>query len=336
MCYEFIALLPKSSATRRAGRHPPAPLGGRDVRGPAAEQEEGEEDGEESEGEGEGEEDEEMDEAAGQQEKDVWLVERILAKEERADGTWYFVDWLHWSLDEATWEPVANILTANAEVREIEEVLAAMPRLDVFVDASSTGCCFGKLCRFDGEAGPSLHKCASCGREHHHLCATENRWLKWIGDDKMEGRMCFDCWLLEAQLKQTVHSLQLQVYYKQCTDWSRASLSPFSIGAFLSLSALPLQPVVKTSQRAKLPPATGKCKKCKQGGELLACSFCTGVYHNCDACLGEAKLSDELAASACFPWACPACFKKGITSVQRTVLKPSGQQAPGAKRRRRK
>jgi hypothetical protein len=71
---------------------------------------------------------------------------------------------------------------------------------------------------------------------------------------------------------------------------------------------------------AKLPPATGKCKKCKQGGELLACSFCTGVYHNCDACLGEAKLSDELAASACFPWACPACFKKGIASVQRTVL----------------
>ena len=114
------------------------------------------------------------------------------------------------------------------------------------------------------------------------------------------------------------------------------SLSPFSIGAFLSLSALPLQPVVKTSQRAKLPPATGKCKKCKQGGELLACSFCTGVYHNCDACLGEAKLSDELAASACFPWACPACFKKGIASVQRTVLKPTGQQAPGAKRKRRK
>ena len=95
-----------------------------------------------------------------------------------------------------------------------------------------------------------------------------------------------------------------------------------------------LQPVVKTSQRARLPPATGKCKCCKRGGELLACSFCTAVYHNSDACLGEAKLSGELAASACFPWACPACFKKGITSVQRIVLKPAGQRAAGVKRKR--
>ena len=59
---------------------------------------------------------------------------------------------------------------------------------------------------------------------------------------------------------------------------------------------------------------------CKQGGELIACSFCTAVYHNSGARLGELKLSDELAASACFPWACPACFKKGVASVQRTVL----------------
>eukprot|EP00966_Prymnesium_polylepis_P099260 2298788-Prymnesium_polylepis.1 len=87
----------------------------------AADLEEAEEDGEEPEGEGEGEEDEEMNEATGQQAKDVFLVKRILTKEERADGTWYFVDWLHWSLDEATWEPLANILTANAEVREFEE-----------------------------------------------------------------------------------------------------------------------------------------------------------------------------------------------------------------------
>jgi hypothetical protein len=56
-------------------------------------------------------------------------------------------------------------------------------------------------------------------------------------------------------------------------------------------------------------------------------------YHNFDACLGEAKLSSELAASPCFPWACPACFKKGITSVQRTVLKPV-QRAAGVKKKR--
>jgi hypothetical protein len=142
--------------------------------------------------------------------------------------------------------------------------------------------------------------------------------------------------VIEAQLKQTVHPLQLQIYYKQLADWSRASLSPFSVGAFLALTALPLQPVVKTSQRACLPPATAKCKCCKLGGELLACSFCTAVYHNSDACLGELKLSDELGAFACFPWVCPACFKKGIASVQRTVLKSTGQRAAGAKRRRRK
>jgi hypothetical protein len=146
----------------------------------------------------------------------------------------------------------------------------------------------------------------------------------------IEGRKCFDCWLLEAQLKQTVH----QVYYRQLADWSRAPVSPFSVGAMLALSALPLQPVVKTSQRARLPPAAGKCKACKQGGMLLACSFCTAVYHNTDACLGESKLSPELAASASFPWACPVCFKKGITSVQRIVLKPTGQRAAGAKRTR--
>ena len=152
----------------------------------------------------------------------------------------------------------------------------------------------------------------------------------------MEGRKCFDCWLLEALLKQAVHPVQLQIYYKQLADWSRASLSPFAVGAFLALTALPLQPVVKTSQRARLPPATGKCKTCKHSGELLACSFCTAVFHNTDACLGEHKLSDELAASACFPWACPACFKKGVASVQRTVLKPAGQQAPGAKKRQKR
>ena len=133
-----------------------------------------------------------------------------------------------------------------------------------------------------------------------------------------------------------VHPLQLQIYYKQLADWSRTSLSPFSMGAFLALTALPLQPVVKTAQRARLPPTNGRCKVCKKGGELLACSFCAAVYHNSSACLGESTLSCELAASACFPWACSGCFKKGIASVQRTVLKPTGQRAPGAKRKRKR
>ena len=144
------------------------------------------------------------------------------------------------------------------------------------------------------------------------MCASENKWLKWVSDTKIEGRKCFDCWLLEASLNGTVHPLQLQPYYKQLADWSRVSPSPFSIGAILSLSALSLQPVCKTTQRARHAPASGKCKVCKTGGELLACCFCTALFHNSEACLPQATLSTALAASACFPWACPSCFKKGI------------------------
>ena len=61
-------------------------------------------------------------------EEGIWTVKRLLAKEERADGQYYLVDWEGWgSLHEAGWEPLDNILTANKEVREFEEVLAAMP-----------------------------------------------------------------------------------------------------------------------------------------------------------------------------------------------------------------
>ena len=75
---------------------------------------------------------------------------------------------------------------------------------------------------------------------------------------------------------------------------------------------------------------------CKSGSdELLACSFCTTVYHNSEACLGEARVANE-AKSASFPWACPACFKKGIAAVQRGALKPTGQRAAGAKKPRKK
>ena len=53
--------------------------------------------------------------AAGQQEEGIWTVERVLGKEERPDGEFYLVDWEGWSLEEASWEPLSNILTANAE-----------------------------------------------------------------------------------------------------------------------------------------------------------------------------------------------------------------------------
>ena len=58
------------------------------------------------------------------------------------------------------------------------------------------------------------------------------------------------------------------------------------------------------------------------------------MYHNSEACLGEAQVANEaLAKSASFPWACPACYKK---AVQRAVLKPTGQRAAGAKKPRKK
>ena len=63
-------------------------------------------------------------------------------------------------------------------------------------------------------------------------------------------------------------------------------------------------------------------------------SFCTAVFHNSDSCLGNAKLPEPLFKSPTFPWACPTCFKKGVTAIQRTVLKPTGQRPAGAKRKR--
>ena len=69
---------------------------------------------------------------------------------------------------------------------------------------------------------------------------------------------------------------------------------------------------------------------------LLACNFCTAVYHNSDACLRDSKVVPALAESPSFPWACPACFKKGIAAVQRAVLKPAAQRAPGAKKKRKR
>ena len=101
----------------------------------------------------------------------------------------------------------------------------------------------------------------------------------------------------------------------------------------------------KSTQRKRLPPAAGKCKTCKKGGFLVACSFCTASFHNTEACLGDAKLQSSTPATPStlatspthtFPWACPTCFKKGVTAIQRAVLKPTGQGAAGAKRKRRK
>ena len=203
---------------------------------------------------------------------------------------------------------------------------------DAITEPSVSGCCLGKLCKFGTADAPSLESCGSCGGALHRSCPSESAWLKWVG-----------CWLLEALLKKTALPLQLKAYYHQQADWSRvaaADVSPFTIGAILASSALSLQQVCITMRRTRLPPATGKCKCCKkqaQGGErLVACNFCAAVYHNSDACLGEAKVSPALAESPSFPWACPTCFKKGIVAVQRAVLKPTAQRAAGAKKKRKR
>ena len=88
----------------------------------------------------------------------------------------------------------------------------------------------------------------------------------------------------------------------------------------------------RSTQLARLAPATGKRKKCKQGGALLACSFCAAVFHNCNECIGDGTLvSEPLVKSSTFPWACPVCFKKGIAAVpsaQSSSRRASGQLAP--------
>ena len=282
--------------------------------------------------------------AAGQQEAGIWTVEGVLAKEERADGTVYLIKWEGWSLQESSWEPIANILTAGAQVRAFEETLAAMPRRDAFSALSPSGCCFGKLCKFAaaGGAAPALQKCGKCGGALHRVCADEAMWLKWIASESDSLWLkCFDCSVLEAQLRATVLPEQVTIYYSQQSDWSSvgpADVSPFTIGAILATKALKLQQICTMTQRARLAPAMGKCKACKkQGGELLACSFCAAVYHPTAECLREAMLAQgALAASSSFPWACPACFKKGVAAVQRAVLKPVGQRAAGARKPRKK
>jgi hypothetical protein len=183
------------------------------------EEDEGEDDGEEEEeddddDEGEGEDGEEGEEGEEGKNEDVHTVKRILAKEERPNGRFYLVDWEGWALEEATWESIGNILTANDEVRQFEEVLAAMPRLGTFAVQSASGCCLGSLCCFPQPGGPVLAACASCGGMHHYLCTSEHTWLKWIGDLKADNsRFCFDCWLLAALVAGQALPQQVEIYY---------------------------------------------------------------------------------------------------------------------------
>ena len=81
----------------------------------------------------------------------------------------------------------------------------------------------------------------------------------------------------------------------------------------MTIVSFRLRAVVKTTERARLPPASGKCKVCKAGGDgLLACSFCTAVYHNSEACLGEANaVSESLAKSASFLLGVPGLLQEG-------------------------
>ena len=71
-------------------------------------------------------------------------------------------------------------------------------------------------------------------------------------------------------------------------------------------------------------------------GELLACSFCTAVYHNTTPCALTSVVAAPFATAPSFPWTCAPCLKKGIAAVQRAVLKPTVQRAAGAKKPRRK
>jgi len=139
-----------------------------------------------------------------------------------------------------------------------------MPLRGAFAEASPSGCCFDKLCKFGADAAaPSMDACGSCGGAMHRLCAAENAWLKFCGGASGEGLKCFECSLLEALLVGAAHRDQLAAYYNQQADWSRTGagdVTAFTIGAALVFNALSLQQVCKTTQRARLAPATGKCQ----------------------------------------------------------------------------
>jgi len=57
--------------------------------------------------------------------------------------------------------------------------------------------------------------------------------------------------------------------------------------------------------------------------------------HNASPCIDNA-LASSLGSSSSFLWACAVCFKKGVTAVQKAVLKPMAQRAAGAKKPRKK
>jgi len=66
--------------------------------------------------------------------QEEWIVEKILNKRERADGTQYLVKWEGYSEAESTWEPEDGLGNANRAVREYEE-----PLLDVVEGDNSRG-----------------------------------------------------------------------------------------------------------------------------------------------------------------------------------------------------
>jgi hypothetical protein len=104
------------------------------------------------------------------------------------------------------------------------------------------------------------------------------------------------------------------------------------------MRSMTLQQVCLMMRRSRLTPTTGvnsKCKTCKQGGELLPCSFCSSCFHNEEACLKQAPLPTQLAYAPMFTWACPACFKQGSAAIQKALLRPV-QRAAGAKTRKKR
>ena len=67
--------------------------------------------------------------------------------------------------------------------------------------------------------------------------------------------------------------------------------------------------------------AGDKCGKCKSAeGELRACSFCSGAFHDTAMCLGEQRQPDASLTHQAFPWCCPKCFAKGKAVLEKALL----------------
>ena len=236
--------------------------------------------------------------------------------------------------DEMTWEPAGNLTNVQEDVDMFERRLASIPSMGAFTAAAgAAACCFGSVCKYPNDTSQAKKTCAVCAKTLHSVCASEHLFLKpFYG--RLEPDVCFDCALLLAQVEKrtpfgaTGGQLMFEPYYKQLGSTSALQPTPSGLGAMLATKSLKL--IEPSAPAARPLPAVAKCRTCKSAeGELRACSFCKGVYHDTAACLGLERVAEASHTHKSFPWCCPKCFQRGKAALDKVLCAPANQGKRG-------